>query len=244
MVGVATVQLGGRRQVPGVGGQLTGGGRPVQWRHGAGAPVRAALRREERFYDVRWGVGACRRLRARPDGRQGARITPCGSCAALGWGDSAVRRIGGLDEHPYSSAGPSFIGDADSPFRPDASLLDAARMLGPVIRDHSDFAEREGRLARPVIDAMRAAGMYRLMTPRTLGGLEIDPITFALIAEEIAGVDSAAAWSLQAGNTGAWWHRTSAKPASASCSPTAPICSWRRRSAHRIAPRKSQAATD
>jgi indole-3-acetate monooxygenase len=116
-----------------------------------------------------------------------------------------VRKIGGLEEHPYSSAGPSFIGDADSPFRPDASLLDAARMLGPVIREHSDFAEREGRLARSVIDAMRAAGMYRLMTPRTLGGLEIDPITFALIAEELAGVDSAAAWSLQAGNTGAWW---------------------------------------
>ena len=87
----------------------------------------------------------------------------------------------------------------------DESLLAQARSLEPIIRDHAEAAERDRRLARPVIDAMRAAGMFRMFTPRALGGLEADPITVARVAEEIASADSAAGWVLQAGNTGAWW---------------------------------------
>jgi alkylation response protein AidB-like acyl-CoA dehydrogenase len=44
-----------------------------------------------------------------------------------------------------------------------------------------------------------------MFTPRSLGGLELDPITVAHVAELLAGYDTAAAWTLQAGNTGAWW---------------------------------------
>ena len=100
---------------------------------------------------------------------------------------------------------PSFTLGLNNPFQVDASLLETAATLGPVIREYAGVAELNGRLARPVLDAMRAAGMFRLFTPRALGGLEIDPVTFCRVAETIAGFDSAAAWSLQAGNTGTWW---------------------------------------
>jgi alkylation response protein AidB-like acyl-CoA dehydrogenase len=94
----------------------------------------------------------------------------------------------------------------DTPPQPtDTSLIDAARALGPIITEHRDAAERERRLARPVIDAMRDAGMFRMFTPRALGGLETDPVTLARVTEEIARFDSAAAWAFQAGNTGSWW---------------------------------------
>jgi indole-3-acetate monooxygenase len=99
----------------------------------------------------------------------------------------------------------SFTLGVENPFRVDASLLETAATLAPIIREYAGVAELNGRLARPVIDAMRAAGMYRMFTPRALGGLEVDPVTFCRVAETIAGFDSAAAWSLQAGNTGAWW---------------------------------------
>ena len=88
---------------------------------------------------------------------------------------------------------------------PDASLLDAARGLGPIIMASRDATERDRRLARPVLDAMRNAGMFRMFTPAALGGLETDPVTLAHVVEEIAKHDSAAGWALQAGNTGAWW---------------------------------------
>ena len=43
--------------------------------------------------------------------------------------------------------------------------------------------------------------------PLTTSGLrvEVDPSTCSLLAETIAGFDSAAGWALQAGNVGAWW---------------------------------------
>ncbi len=86
----------------------------------------------------------------------------------------------------------------------DEGILAAARDVGPLIAKHADTTERDRRLAGPAIDALRAAGLYRLFTPRALGGLEIDPVTFAHVVEEVASFDSAAGWSFQI-NTGAWW---------------------------------------
>jgi alkylation response protein AidB-like acyl-CoA dehydrogenase len=106
---------------------------------------------------------------------------------------------------PTQIASNEFVSALDIRFAVDDALLAHARALEPVIREHADAAERNRRLARPVIDAMRATGMFRMFTPRALGGLEVDPISVARVAEEIASFDSAAAWALQAGNTGAWW---------------------------------------
>jgi indole-3-acetate monooxygenase len=106
---------------------------------------------------------------------------------------------------PTATPSHGFTSATHAPFVVDEALLANARALEPIIREHADSAERDRRLARPVIDAMRAAGMFRMFTPRALGGLEADPITVARVAEEIASFDSAAAWILQAGNTGAWW---------------------------------------
>jgi alkylation response protein AidB-like acyl-CoA dehydrogenase len=79
----------------------------------------------------------------------------------------------------------------------DTSLIDAARDLAPIVQQHSAEAERERRLSRPVLDALRETGLLRMTTPRSLGGLETDPITRALVGEEIGRHDSAAAWTLE-----------------------------------------------
>ena len=106
---------------------------------------------------------------------------------------------------PSTTAPRGFAPGPDTRFAVDEALLARARSLEPIIREHADATERERRLARPVVDAMREAGLFRMFTPRALGGLELDPVTVARVAEEIASFDSAAAWALQAGNTGAWW---------------------------------------
>ena len=79
----------------------------------------------------------------------------------------------------------------------DTSLIAAAKQIAPVVAKHSEEAERERRLSRPVLDALREAGLMRMMTPRSLGGLETDPITRALVVEEIGRHDSAAGWTLE-----------------------------------------------
>ena len=48
-------------------------------------------------------------------------------------------------------------------------LVARARELGPIIREHADEAESERRLATPVHEALRAAGLQRMLAPRSLG---------------------------------------------------------------------------
>ncbi|MGH7555930.1 MAG: acyl-CoA dehydrogenase family protein, partial [Longimicrobiales bacterium] len=83
------------------------------------------------------------------------------------------------------------------PWGPDTSLLDAAREIAPIVRAHSQEAERERRLSRPVLDALRETGLLRMTTPRSLGGLETDPVARALVVEEFGRHDAAAAWTLE-----------------------------------------------
>ena len=107
--------------------------------------------------------------------------------------------------HPdeLKSADPARGIQYDVPGEP--SLVSDARALAPLIRRHAPDAERNRRISREVLAALREAGFFRMLLPRSLGGLEVDPLTCALVVEKIAAADSAAAWTLQAGNTGAWW---------------------------------------
>ena len=103
-----------------------------------------------------------------------------------------------------SSSVPAVASAPDGRFAADESMVAAGREAGSIIAKHVQTTERNRRLAPPAIDALRAAGLFRLFTPRALGGLEVDPVTFARVVEEVATFDSAAGWAFQV-NTGAWW---------------------------------------
>ena len=87
-------------------------------------------------------------------------------------------------------------------FEIDHQLLDAALELGALIAQHSAEGESNRRVSPPVLDAMKDAGLLRMMTPKSLGGLEADPVTSARVFEEVARFDSAASWIMQAANSG------------------------------------------
>ena len=87
-------------------------------------------------------------------------------------------------------------------FEIDHEALDIALALGPLIREHSSEGESNRRVPAAVIQAMKNAGLVRMMTPKSLGGNELDPVTSARIFEEVARFDSAASWILQAANSG------------------------------------------
>jgi alkylation response protein AidB-like acyl-CoA dehydrogenase len=77
-----------------------------------------------------------------------------------------------------------------------AKVLDAARKLEPVIRQHADEAEINHRISQPVVHAMAEAGLFRMWVPKTLGGLEVDPLTFYQVVEEVARFDGSTGWCL------------------------------------------------
>jgi alkylation response protein AidB-like acyl-CoA dehydrogenase len=102
-------------------------------------------------------------------------------------GDQQSTHAAWVDEH--DAVGLSETGEP--------ALLGAVEQLAPVIRAHAQSAEIERRLSRPVVDAMLAAGLYRLWIPRAFGGLEVDPVTAFRVFEEVSRIDSAAGWNLQ-----------------------------------------------
>ncbi|HEV8713036.1 MAG TPA: acyl-CoA dehydrogenase family protein, partial [Candidatus Binatia bacterium] len=90
---------------------------------------------------------------------------------------------------------------ADIDVHNEERLLSAVRTLEPLIRKHADEAERNRRLSQPVVNALAEAGFFRLYTPRTLGGLEVDPLTVYRVVEEIACIDGSTAWCVLIAST-------------------------------------------
>ena len=57
-------------------------------------------------------------------------------------------------------------------------LLARVEKLSLLIREYADQGERERHLMDPVVAALQDAGFFRMLVPRDLGGLQVDPLTF------------------------------------------------------------------
>src|SRR5204862_461598 len=64
-------------------------------------------------------------------------------------------------------------------------------------RQYAAQAERERRVPRPVAEAMAEVGICRMLAPRAVGGLEVDPITQLDALYELSRADSSAGWVAQ-----------------------------------------------
>jgi alkylation response protein AidB-like acyl-CoA dehydrogenase len=98
--------------------------------------------------------------------------------------------------HESSSPG-SQSGTSPSASSALDSLLDAVERIRPIIEEHAAQSEAQRALAAPVYDAMRDAGLFRTLAPKTFGGLELHPTEAYQVWEAVARIDSAAAWNLQ-----------------------------------------------
>jgi alkylation response protein AidB-like acyl-CoA dehydrogenase len=91
--------------------------------------------------------------------------------------------------------------DQRLPFDVDAQpIVQAAAALQPLVRAQRDEIEREQRLPKALVEAFHAAGFYSLVSPRELGGLQVDPLTYVRVVELTAEAAGAAGWNL-ANNT-------------------------------------------
>jgi indole-3-acetate monooxygenase len=65
--------------------------------------------------------------------------------------------------------------------RESQQFLEAVRGLVPLIRQHAE------------------AGLFRMLTPLSLGGYEVTPLTFYRVVEETARIDGSTGWCLYIG---------------------------------------------
>ena len=74
--------------------------------------------------------------------------------------------------------------------------VERARALAPMLAAASDEIEERRQLPEHVVEALIEGGFFRLLLPRSLGGAELDPVTYVQVLEEIAKADPSTAWSL------------------------------------------------
>jgi alkylation response protein AidB-like acyl-CoA dehydrogenase len=75
-------------------------------------------------------------------------------------------------------------------------VVQAAAALRPVLRRYHEEIERGQRLPPAVVEQLRAAGFYRLVIPRALGGLEADPLTYLRVVELLAEGVGSVGWNI------------------------------------------------
>ena len=92
--------------------------------------------------------------------------------------------------------------DVHAPERPEAGTgsIAAARRLIPLLREAGPRIDAIRELPEDVLDGMHAAGMFRLLVPRSLGGAELLPATYIQCVEAIAAGDGSTAWCMNQGS--------------------------------------------
>src|SRR2546427_13101041 len=73
-------------------------------------------------------------------------------------------------------------------------LVQTAAALRPVIRSYREEIEREQRLPKALVEQFHAAGFYRLVRPRELGGLQADLLTYLRVGGMRAQGAGAGGW--------------------------------------------------
>ncbi|MCW5747603.1 MAG: acyl-CoA dehydrogenase family protein [Alphaproteobacteria bacterium] len=81
-----------------------------------------------------------------------------------------------------------------------ADYVARAEALAPKISALAADMERQRRLLPEVLDGLHAAGLFRLLLPRSQNGGEVDPLTHFRVIETIARADASTAWCLGQGN--------------------------------------------
>jgi indole-3-acetate monooxygenase len=71
-----------------------------------------------------------------------------------------------------------------------------ARELVPLLRQYGDECERLREVPEPVVEAMVARGIFKMLLPKSIGGAELDPLTYTAVLEILGSADASPAWCL------------------------------------------------
>lgn len=83
----------------------------------------------------------------------------------------------------------------------DHTLLEAVRTLGPDLRNRAAEIEAARRLPADLAARMAALGIFRMVTPKSLGGLELPPAEIVRTVEALAEHNASVGWCAMIGAT-------------------------------------------
>jgi alkylation response protein AidB-like acyl-CoA dehydrogenase len=74
--------------------------------------------------------------------------------------------------------------------------VERARAVAPVVEQWRDAGERERHLPRPLFEALRDAGVFRMSVSKVLGGDEVEDETAVRVIEELSRQDGSVGWNV------------------------------------------------
>jgi len=75
------------------------------------------------------------------------------------------------------------------------------RELGPAIAAVADTIEKTRRIPEPLLTQLHDARLFRMLLPLSVGGDEIDPVTYVRAVEKAASFDGSIGWCLSIANS-------------------------------------------
>jgi alkylation response protein AidB-like acyl-CoA dehydrogenase len=76
--------------------------------------------------------------------------------------------------------------------------VERARSLYTLLDEQAEASEALGKLTDDIDDALHDTGLYGMWVPKSLGGLELDPVTSLGVLEAVSYGQASAGWSLMA----------------------------------------------
>src|ERR1700732_5234558 len=81
-------------------------------------------------------------------------------------------------------------------------LVEAAAALKPVLGEYHEEIERGQGMPSALVAQLGEAGFYKMVIPRSLGGLQVDTLTYLRVVELLAEGAGSAGWNLGNGGVG------------------------------------------
>ena len=75
-------------------------------------------------------------------------------------------------------------------------LIERVRALAPAVDEHRSSLHRERGMPDELTAQLIEAQLFRLWTPRDLGGLELDPVSGLRVMSEVARLDGSVGWNV------------------------------------------------
>jgi alkylation response protein AidB-like acyl-CoA dehydrogenase len=78
--------------------------------------------------------------------------------------------------------------------------VERALALHPLLKQEGDEVNRRRELTQPIVKALKDGGFFRMLQPRSIGGMELKPSEFSRVTEAIATADGSTGWVVCQGN--------------------------------------------
>jgi alkylation response protein AidB-like acyl-CoA dehydrogenase len=88
-----------------------------------------------------------------------------------------------------------------SPIGQASDPVSRARALAETIAAHAETVEQTRRFPAPLLDALHAARMFRMLLPHSVGGDQLDPASYIRALEEVSRADGSVGWCVSIANS-------------------------------------------